>query len=264
MLGYPEGCRPAGRHPMLFFNLILNFGQDGAPDERRVVRRLSISPRFPLKTVLNLVGRDDHGEPLVSADGTGWDWSGRLVNISTTGARLQVPPGACARSGDTCRLKLDLEGHLLELPGRIVHVKERRDSLDYGLALDALAAGPREAYDQFLELIALGATLKPVRPLQAIDDHYLVEQYAGDPGAQLDVWRHSAGGDVAAFEFRLRDHRVRGHAGRNELEFLPATAEAAVPPEQSAEIHRLFHWVVPNLPTTVPVDVREFLRQYAA
>lgn len=252
---------------MLLFKRILAFRKDDSPADRRVGLRYSVSPRFPLKTVLNVIGRDEQGHLLPTSDGRGRDWSGRLVNISSTGARLQVPPTVCSQRGDICVLKLDLEGNQLELPGHIAHVVERRDSIVYGLTLEPVQSAQRATYDQLIELIALGATLRPTRPLQPHDAHYLVEQYAGEPGAQLDVWRRYAGRDVAAFEFRLRDYRVRGCAGQAGLEYLPASESAdavPIPPEQSAEIHRLFNWVVPNLPTVVPIDVREFLRQFAA
>jgi len=252
---------------MLFFKRILASRQDESPAERRLGQRYCISPRFPLKTVLNVANRDDHGDPLVSGDGNGRDWAGRLINISSSGARIQLPPAACARPGDRCRLKLDLEGHLLELPGGIAHVTERRDSLVYGLALDALDDGNRAGYHQFIELIALGATLRPMSPPQPHDENFIIEQYAGEPGAQLDIWRCQAGNDVAAFEFRIRDYRVRGYAGQRGLDHVPSVESSAaqpVPPEHCTEVLRLFHWVVPNLPTAVPNDVREFLRQYAA
>jgi hypothetical protein len=252
---------------MLLFKRILAFRKDEPPPDRRVVRRYCISPRFPLKTVLNLVARDEMGHPLVANDGGGRDWSGRLINISSSGARIQVPPAACAQPGDACRLKLDLEGHLLELTGRIAHVTERRDSLVYGLALDAIDETNRAAYHQFSDLIALGATLKPLSPPRPHDENFLIEHYAGEPGAELDIWRSQNGRDVAAFEFRIREYRVRGYAGGSGLDYVPSVESAAaqsVPPEHSAEVLRLFHWVVPNLPTAVPMDVREFLRHYAA
>jgi len=254
---------------MLLFKRILAFGKDETPSDRRLGLRYCISPRFPLKAVLNLVRRDDEGHLLPSSDGQGRDWSGRLINISRSGARIQLPRAICVQPGDRCRLKLDLEGHPLELPGCIAHVIERRDSVVYGLVLDTVEADGRAAYDQFIELIALGATLKPSRPAQPHNEHYLIEQYEGEPGAgaRLDIWRRTDDRDVAAFEFWLRDYRVRGLAGRSMLEYLPASeADSAcpMPPEQSAEVHRLFHWVVPNLQTAVAADVREFLRNYAA
>lgn len=265
-----EGTRGSflpGFLPMLLFKRILALGKDDTPPDRRLGRRYCISPRFPLKAVIHVVGRDQFGHPLGTADGAGRDWTGRLINISSSGARLQVPPAICAQVGDPCSLKLDLEGHQLELPGRIAHLIERRDSNVYGLKLEAISPAVQENFAELIELIAIGATFKPARATEPLDAHYLVEQYAGEPDARIDVWRHTSSRGVAAFEFRLGDFRVRGYEGHKQLEFLPATETAnpaPLPPEHTAEIHRLFHWVVPNLPTSVPADVRAFMQVYAA
>jgi hypothetical protein len=252
---------------MLLFKRIIALGKDDTPADRRLGQRYCISPRFPLKALIHLVGRDEFGNPLPASDGCGRDWTGRLINISTSGARMQVPPAICARPGDRCSLKLDLEGHQLELKGSIAHLIERRDSNVYGLKLDAVEPALLEGYNELIELIAIGATFKPARATEPLDTHYLIEQYAGESDARIDVWRHCNSRGVAAFEFRLRDFRVRGYEGKKQLEFLSASEapEAPVmPPEHRAEIHRLFHWVVPNLPTSIPADVRAFMQVYAA
>jgi hypothetical protein len=253
---------------MLLSQRILGFPQDEIPADRRLDLRYCISPRFPLRTVLILAGPDDVSVSLPFHEGGGRDWAGRLINISRLGARIQLPPKFAAKIGERCTLKLDLEGHLLQLTGQIAHITERRDSMNVGLLMDPIEPAARAAYDQFVELIALGATLRPTKPAEPHDDYYLVEQYEGETGTRLNVWRSCTGHAVAAFEFRLRDYRVRGLAGRRELEYLFATAvdgESLMASEQqSAEMHQLFHWVVPNLPTIVPADVREFLLQYAA
>jgi hypothetical protein len=251
---------------MLLFKRIFSFCKDESPANRREDRRYCIGPRFPLRSVLNLAGHDALEQTPAGENGAGRDWAGRLINISRTGARMQLPRSITARRGDHCILKLDLEGHLLELAGRVAHMTERRDCMDFGLVLEPVEAGSRATYDQFIELIALGAMVRPSKPSHPHDADYLVEQYEGGPGACLDVWRSCTGNGVAAFEFRLHNYRVRGLAGQHELEYLPASetsGEREVAPEQSAEIRRLFHWVVPNLPTTVPADVRDFLLHYA-
>jgi len=42
------------------------------------------------------------------------------------------------------------------------------------------------------------------------------------------------------------------------------TDARAATPAKAVEIKRLFNWVLPNLAPTVPDDVRDFLRHYAA
>jgi hypothetical protein len=254
--------------PMLLSHRILGIPQDENSADRRQDLRYCVSPRFPLRTLLVLAEPHDARARLAMPDIEERNWSGRLINISRLGARIHLPPSFAAKIGERCTLKLDLEGHLLQLTGQIAHITERRDSMNVGLLMDPIEPAARAAYDQFVELIALGATLKPTKPAQPHDDYYVVEQYEGETGTRLNVWRSCTGNSVAAFEFRLRDYRVRGLAGRRELEYLFATAgegESSLPSEQqSAEMHQLFHWVVPNLPTIVPADVREFLLQYAA
>lgn len=252
---------------MLFFKRILDIRKTDLAPNRRGAPRYAITPRFPLKVILNAVGRDELGHPLQARDGAGWDWSGRLVDLSFTGARMQVPPTVCAQRGDACQLKFDLEGFQLAIPGHIAHIAERRDSFLYGLALEPGDAAPGQAYQQLIELVALGATLKPTQPARPDPSGYLVEQYAGEERSRLDVWREQAGGTVAAFDFHLNDCRVRGLAHQANLEYLIA-ADAGpaqpAPPTQSEEIHRLFHWVVPNIAPAVPADVRDFLQKFAA
>lgn len=256
--------RVTPRRPMLFFKSIFKPAKSEEPQDRRGARRYPISPRFPLKVVLNAVGRDEMGSPLKARDGEGWDWAGKLVNLSSTGARMQVPPTVHMTRGDACLLKFDLDGFQLVLPAHVAQIIERRDSLVYGLALDISDSESAAAYRQLLDLLALGATLKPSSPARPDNTSYLIEQYTGEPASRLDVWRHYAGRTVAAFDFQLQDCRVRGVADRPALEYFVGDGAAmqAATREQTEEMQRLFHWVVANLSTDVPADVRDFLQKY--
>ncbi|MES1168694.1 MAG: PilZ domain-containing protein, partial [Oleiharenicola lentus] len=167
---------------MLFFKRILAVRKPAkAAANRRVASRFAIHDGFPIKAVLNIVGRDELGQPLKARNGEGWDWHGKLLNLSTTGARLQVPPKIMAHRGDFCRLKLDVEGFQLVVPGRIAHVAERRDSFVFGLELDLGAANTQACYRQLIDLVALGSSLKLVKPAHPDGSGYLLEQYAGEP-----------------------------------------------------------------------------------
>jgi len=253
---------------MQFFKRILNFKDaEATPPERRGGKRFAPSAKFPLKAVLNVAGRDETGAVLKNSRGGGWDWSGRLVNFSESGARIQLPPAVVAARGDPCLLKLSLEGFDLKLPGRIANAREQNDSILFGLTMEIADEGTRRSYRQLIELVALGATLKPLTPAPKPDKSgRLMELYEGDTHARLSVWRDQVARTVNAFEFMLKDCVVRGTAGSG-LEYLtgskPQEARRA-PPSQTAEIHRLFHWVVPNLAPAVPADVRKFLQAYAA
>lgn len=253
---------------MQFFKRLLNFKDtESAPSERRSGQRFAPSAKFPLRAVLNVAGRDDTGAMLQNSRGGGWDWGGRLVNFSDLGARMQLPPSVVAARGDPCLLKLNLEGYDLHLPSRIANVRENGDSILFGLTMEIPDEGTRLAYRQLVELVALGATLKPLKATAKPDPAgRLVEQYEGDTRARLSVWRDQACRVVNAFEFMLKDCGVRGTAGSG-LEYLTGSEAQSVrraSPSQTAEIHRLFHWVVPNLAPAVPADVRKFLQAYAA
>jgi len=253
---------------MLFFKRILGMSDaDDAPD-RRVGVRYTVGVKFPVKVILNTRGRDEMGQLLKSKDDQGWDWSGRLLNLSVSGARMQVPATMHSHLGDPCKLKFEIEGYRLSVPGSIAHISERRDSFVYGLQLDIQTDEIRRAYYQLVDLIALGATLKPDRPA-ALDaaSGYLVEQYAGEGGSRLQVWRDRGSSTVVAFDFRLKQCCVRGLRDRPALEYFVDVNEESVqvaPDAQVPEIHRLFHWVVPNVGTAVPLEVRDFLKKFAA
>lgn len=253
---------------MLFFKRILDVRKSAAaPSERRGNERYAVRPDFPVKTIVNLAGRDEFGQLITTRSGGGADWTGRLVNLSSSGARVQLPRNIVAERGDSCLLKIDVQGFELSVPGHIAHVAERRDSRVYGLALILEASPAQLAFRQLVELIALGATLKQVRPPQPDASGYVVEQYAGEPASRLTVWRHLVGRDVAAFEFQLKDCAVRGVAGRDGIESFatPDTARnAPVKGAKEDEIQRLYQWVVLNLAPAIPADVREFLQQHAA
>jgi hypothetical protein len=253
---------------MLFFKRILGISDADAPSERRGGNRYAVGVRFPMKVILNTRGRDEMGQELKSKDDAGWDWEGRLINLSLTGARMQVPPTMHAHVGDACRLKFEIEGYRLSLPGHIAHISERRDSFVYGLRLDDQATDSRQGYQQLVDLVSLGATLKPARPAAPDEaSGYLVERYVGEEQSRLDVWREFAGRAIVAFDFRMKHCCVRGLHDRGGLEYFVDVDDEHVqvaPQNQAAEIHRLFHWVVPNIATAVPMDVREFLKKYAA
>jgi hypothetical protein len=251
---------------MLFFKRILGTPQADAPSERRGGQRYAVGAAFPMKVILNTQGRDEMGQLLNSKDESGWDWTGRLINLSVSGARMQVPSTMHSHQGDSCQLKFEIEGYQLVLPGRIAHISERRDSFIYGLQLDVSSDEHGQAFRQLVDLVALGSTLQPAKASTPDETTgYLVEQYVGEEQSRLDVWREYAGRTIVAFDFRLKEWCVRGLLDRPTLEyFVDVNDETQPAPEaQTAEIHRLFHWVVPNVATTVPADVREFLQKFA-
>lgn len=254
---------------MLFFKRILKEPEAGSAivrKERRSDQRLAINPEFPLKAALDFGGRGNTRPPMSEAQG-GWNWKGRLINCSALGGRIQLGAAALAARGDICELSLSLENFKLMVPCRITNVRVERDGIHFGLQHVINDEGTRNAYRQFLEIVALGATLKPqFKKTKPDDSGYLVEQYVGGRQSRLTLWRNQSDGKVSAFEFLLKDCLVRAARGRL-VEYLSGSdADAARPatPAKALEIQRLFNWVVPNLAATVPDDVRNFLRHYTA
>jgi hypothetical protein len=256
-----QGDRP--NRDMLFFKRILDTKKTEVASDRRGNSRYPVQPAFPIKSILNITGRDDAGQPLKTE---GIDWTGRMIDLSSAGARIQVPRTVMAERGDFCRLKIDVQGYVLVVPATIAHVATRADSLLFGLALNLDASQTAAAFRQLVELVALGSTLKQVKALQPDPSGYMVEGYAGEPASRLVIWRHMVGREVAAFEFQLKDCSVRGLADRPELEFFSgadSTSRRATGPKAD-EIKRLYQWVVQNLAPSLPSDVRDFLHTRAA
>ncbi len=246
---------------MQFFKRILKAPEPEvkgiAREERRSAQRLVINPEFPLKTTLSFTDGDDTRQRR--------DWKGRLINCSAVGARIQLGPAALAVRGDYCDLKLSLEGFKLVLPCHITNIRVERDGIHFGLKHDIDNAVTQNAYRQLLEIVALGATLKPKFKNPKPDESgFLVEQYASNWQSRLTVWRDKSDKEMTAFEFLLKDCLVRA-AREQGLQYLNGTDAATARPAtevKAAEIHRLFRWVTANLPASVPADVREFLQYF--
>jgi hypothetical protein len=231
--------------------------------ERRSAKRYVINPLFPLKAVLSFVGRDDTGVPM-SNSRHGWNWKGRLLDCSEQGARIQMGPTFKVAARDLCDLMLTIDDFELTVPCHISNIRELADGVVFGLKHDIEDAKTLASYGQLLDVLALGSTLKSQGKAKKPDETgWLVERYASDRPSRLTIWRHPANGAVAAFTFQLKENLVRAtYGGRMEFRTGPDAVPAT--PAKSTEIQRLFNWVLPNLAESVPEDVREFLRLYAA
>jgi hypothetical protein len=257
---------------MLFFKRILKEPEpvvvaNAAPPvplvERRSVKRYAVNPQFPLKAVLSFVGRDDTGTPM-SNSRHGWNWKGRLIDCSEQGARIQMGPTLSVAARDLCDLILTVDDFQLTVPCHIANIREHDGGMMFGLKHDITDVTTLTAYGQLLEVLALGSTLRQKSKTTKPDESgYLVERYVSDRPARLTIWRHPADASVSAFEFQLKDNLVRAAAGHG-MQFLTGDGAGARPATaaRSLEIQRLFNWVLPNLATAVPEDVRKFLKHY--
>lgn len=251
---------------MTLFNSILLDPVTGEPrPERRLVQRFAINPAFPLVAVLSYVGRDDTGTPM-SHSRHGWNWKGRLIDCSEEGARMQLGTALKAVVGESCDLKLTVQQFELVVPCHVTNIQEEAGQMIFGLKHAIEDPATLAAYRQLVEVMALGATLKVRSPERKLDQTgYLVEQFANDRPARLTVWRDKTSAGIVAFEFLLKENVVQAVAGQ-PMEYLLGTDAKNVIPATAAkamEIHRLYNWVLPNLPEEVPADVKEFLRIYA-
>ncbi len=235
------------------------------PVERRHVQRFPISPDFPLNAVLSYVGRDEAGVPL-STSRAGWNWKGRLIDCSELGARMQLGPGHRAVLGEVCDLRLAVEDFALSVPCRVTNIRRNEDGMMFGLRHDIADPALLRDYRQLVEVVALGSTLRlRTRTPRPDDSGYFVERYASARPSRLTIWRHPHSRAVSAFEFVLKDCIVRASFGRTAEYFSGDDDDAQrASAARCLEIHRLFQWVVPNLPAGMPADVRGFLRQHAA
>lgn len=180
--------------------------------------------------------------------------------------RLQFDTPVQVATGEICDLKLDLEDFVLVVPCHVSNHRRQGHRTFVGLKHNITDEETQGSYRQFLEIVALGATLRQhIRRSQPDGADYLVEQYASEQRSCLNVWRHPSSGVVAAAEILLKDCLVRMVAGRAVEYYVgrEAAEEHRATPAQALEIHRLFHWVVPNLSRSVPEDLQKFLQKHA-
>jgi hypothetical protein len=93
--------------------------------------------------------------------------------------------------------------------------------------------------------------------------------YDNEKNCVLNVWRQGVGGAIQSFDFRMDQFGVRWGAGMTELETYPVNdgkRKGTAPPflrrlteAQQEEVRWLFCLAVPNLPKSIPGDVRKFL-----
>lgn len=252
---------------MLLFKRILKEPEPAADTvpqvERRSSKRYIVNPKFPIKAVLSFIGRDDSGTPM-SQSRHGWNWKGRLVDCSEQGVRIQMGPTLKVAARDLCDLKLTIDDFELTVPCHVANIRETPEGPFFGLKHDIEDEATWHPYRQLLEVLALGSTVKlKTRTTKPDESGYLVEHYTSDRPARLSVWRYPADGSVAAFEFQLKDNLVRAAAGHT-MEYFNGEDFRQASAAKSLEIQRLYRWVVPNLASAVPDDVRVFLTHYSS
>lgn len=248
---------------MLFFKRILDFSPGAiAQKEKRRNSRFAVGPGFPAKAVLNFAGRDGNGDQ--NTDGEGQDWGGWLVNLSGSGASLQLHPAALAKRGEAARLRLKVDGAGLEIPGSVAHFRTYANYALCGVALDFPDELVKKSYLQLLEPVVIGASFKAVDSKRVRQDtpDLRKEQYQGDSAARLTVWRSADG--IAGFDLQIGSYSIAGSNTSPELDVAGDGAASGkdLSEAEKEELRRLFQWIVPNLAKAVPADVRKFVTRF--
>lgn len=248
---------------MLFFKRILNFRREALAklrDKRRSTR-YPVGPGFPLKATLNLVG-----QAKVTARGSGCDWSGRLVNLSTNGLCLQLPPAATTVRGEQTDLRLSLDRNLLQIPCTVAHFRVYSSHALCGVSLEFGDFKIQKAYLQLVEGVSTGASFVPVESTILVRNSagLVREQFRADNKAMLTAWRESPSRTLDSFELVMGDHCVKGGT-RATLEVSSRKSERApLSAIVDGEVRQLFQWVVSNLPKAVPADLRGLMERLAS
>ena len=257
------------RFSVLLFKRILNFTRAGVSrSEKRKAKRYEVGQPFPFKTVLTVLGQDSEGRSLQNND-TGVDWAGRLVNLSTSGASIQLHSAAAGNRDGRCILTFSREKYVLKIPGTIAYFRAYPQYMLCGFSFNFPDFETQKAYLQLLEPVSIGAALTPVEPKKVKQDTAGLhkEQFKGPADSLLTVGRQAPGRPMSNFDFRMNDYGVRWSLGMAKVEpyGLPAgtkTAPATFVPLSTAqleEVRWLFCLAVPNLAKSVPSEVRKQL-----
>lgn len=250
---------------MSFFKRILQFKKETPAQreqrEQRHAQRYILTAETPLQCVVQLGSRFRSGEPL---------------NLSGTGLSLRLPKDVEVTRGQTCRVTLSVEKYQLPLNATIIHLRRDDRHVTLGLSLQFGDFENQQAYLQLLDPIAIGSTLAPAKAdgLRFAEPGIITDRYESPADAQLTVWRTFAGQSLLGFELRLHEYYVRCRGTPPQLEIYTSAGTASAHPgytvpalkkagDKSADIRRLFRWVVPHLNKSIPEDIRTFLAQQA-
>ena len=261
-----SGLEPAGQTPYpspVLFKKILNFKAVVGASDKRGTTRHPVGAKYPLKAKVTLVGRDGEGHVLKADDVRAMDWGGQLVNMSSGGVSLRVHPAAMGERGENCRLKLEIDHRLFEIDGTLAHFWSGPQHATLGIALKFSDSHAQKAFRQLVEPVAVGSGLEPVDKVKQDVEGLVKEQYASDEENVLSVWRDASGKVVEHFELRTNGFYIRGSAQNPTLQIGALTGKSLTGP-QTNEVRELFKLIVPNVPKSVPGEVRAFLERFTA
>jgi hypothetical protein len=250
---------------VLLFKRILRFKREFLAKlrDKRKSTRYAVGPRFPLKATVNLTGQVAGA----ALSGKGYDWGGRLINLSNNGAGLQLLRAATTVRGEKTELRLALEDHQLAIPCVVAHFRTYSGYSLCGLSLHFIDFKVQKGYLQLVEAISMGASFTPLKTKGLAPNRpgLVAERFTADNKAVLTAWRTVKGNELDGFELAVAEHCVKGGATVPPLVVFrltkPPKVEASA--EVAGEVRRLFRWMVPNLPKAVPADLRALMEQAA-
>lgn len=239
-----------------------NDAKDGI--SKRKQTRYAVDDDCRLKASINIRSSD--------AATAGKDWLGTLVDVSATGAHIQISMAAVAFPGDSCQLKLSLGAQKAEIWGKLAHyVCSARYSV-CGVKFDAPLEKLDKAFQSMFRAIVASSTLKGGTTDSDMPGRYR-EEYAGPGHARLVVYRDNRPERaIVAFDYTMARYAAKlAAAGPNMFENKQAVTFRAAPNDSGAlgapvagaqadEARWEFNLAASNLPKTIPADVRKFLR----
>jgi hypothetical protein len=193
------------------------------------------------------------------------DWPGTLVDVSTTGAHIQISLAAVAYQGDSCVLKLAHGGRKAEVRGILAHyICSARYSM-CGVRFDIASAGLDKNYEAFLKAIMASTTLKAGET--GTEPGRYREEYQGPGHLKLVVWRdNKPERTVVAFDYAMTRYSAALSAAgpdmfkNKEQVVFRAVKGGDLTREQEAEARWEFSLAASNLPKEIAADIRRLLR----
>ena len=249
---------------MLLFRRIFNFEQAKVAQlaENRRNTRYTPGAGFPLKAYLHLA-RDE------------WK-AGKVQNLSGQGLGLVLGRETKATVGQDLKVRLVLGGQELVLESRLIHFEPRPTGVLCGLDLIFGDFEEQKAYLQLLQPVAIGQSLQAVPGERVVQNEpqFIKQVFRGEGDCVLTVWlAKTMGTPLHSFEFQMDDYFCHADVQSGVLEaYLREKSDSHKGKlshpvfDQTGglrdEIRQLFRWILPNLSTAVPDDVRAFLQRF--
>ncbi|HET7536064.1 MAG TPA: PilZ domain-containing protein [Candidatus Didemnitutus sp.] len=237
--------------------------------ERRKKPRHKINSNFRLKAVLAL---NSGAEP--GSEGTWKDWPATLIDLSASGAHVQVNMAAVAFPEERCRLKLALGTFKLEIPGVVAHYICDTRAGACGVHFDFANEGVEKSFFRVLESVVVGVSLAPAANAASDPAGRHHELFTGKNFARLGVWRDAPGSPITGIEFWMNRYVVEAYRASDAGPYVrpsmrisgltgddSADGAGGVPlsAAQTAEARWQFSLIVSNMTKAIPEDVHRFV-----